>query len=219
MRNVGIMGPPPIDRKKSRLGCAGCLTRVMLTLLLGCVLIIAMDALFYPWSFYLGGHLHTLPVWQGIGRMHSASGDYVIYFWVEPTRGGRTFNLPSFKGKGYLCTPRGARFPLRAYAGLNEKTGTDTNGKAFHLSLSSWPWYWNFTGTYDRRPVLEFRGRWQNPDLVMDDGGTLAGAFLADGALSPVRYNYYHADSKNKVEVTFHEVTGFQAWSSDCRVK
>jgi hypothetical protein len=39
-----------------------------------------------------------------------------------------------------------------------------------------------WTGNWDR-PRLTLRGRWQNPDLVMNDGGTLSAAFLPDGRL------------------------------------
>jgi hypothetical protein len=34
-------------------------------------------------------------------------------------------------------------------------------------------------------PKLNLVGRWVGPNLVMDDKGTIASAFLADGALNP----------------------------------
>jgi len=210
MRNLG-MDPRPIDRKR-RWGCSGCFTRVLLILALGIVLAVAMHAAFYPWSTYLGGHWH-IPGWAGIAHVPSPAGDYILYFWIEPSSGGRTYNLPSFRGTGFLCTPRGERYRLQARAGMPEKTGVDTNGKAFNVELYSRPWYWNFSGKWDRRPELNFRGKWQNPDLVMDDGGTLAAAFNPDGTLANHRNNYYHADARNKVQVVFHEASMFAGWS------
>lgn len=224
MADVGTFGPPPIEQalKKRRgcLGCGmGCFTRVLLVLGLLVVLAVfaqLLQGVLYPWSFYLGGHFHWLPGWQGTGRIHTASGDYTIYFWIEPARGGRTYNLPTFRGSGMICTPRGERYKLRAYAGLTEKTGLDTNGKTMTLELRHRPWNYSFLGSYDQRPRLHFRGTWQNPDLVMDDGGTLAEAFDPNGQLSNNKNNYYHADSPNKVQVTFHEEHGLFVWWNGC---
>jgi hypothetical protein len=81
------------------------------------------------------------------------------------------------------------------------------------------PWYWSFVGNYDARPQLTFRGQWQNPDLVMDDGGTFAVAFQPDGSLSNAHYNYYQSKAPNKQQVVFHEVQGFHGWWNDCRDK
>ncbi len=215
MRNVE-MGPPPIDHpRKKRRGCFGCLTQVLFILLLGCVLAVAMQAVFYPWALYFGGHRHWLPFWQGMGHIHGPGGDYVLYFWIQPQRGGRTFNLPWFTGTGYLCSPHGERYKLRVMGGMNEHTGIDTNGKQMKLDFSHRPWNAGWTGNYHLPPRITLNGRWQNPDLVMDDGGTLAGAFLPDGSLSNARNNYYHADSPNKVPVVFHEVGWDAAWR-DC---
>ena len=217
MRNLG-MGPAPMGRKR-RWGCTGCFTRVFLILLLASVLALILPGIFYPWSYYLGGHFHLVPGWSGIARLPGPGGDYVVYIWIQPSSGGRTFNLPSFRGTGSLCTPRGERFRLRVTAGMNEKTGIDTNGKAFNVSVYQRPWYRGFVGQYDNRPALHFKGKWQNPELVMDDGGTLAAAFNPDGSLSNQRYNYYHADAKNKIPVIFHQVTGWQAWWGGCSAK
>ena len=48
-----------------RRGClSGCFTgllRIVLILLLGVALIVAIDAVFAPLAFFLGGHFHALP--------------------------------------------------------------------------------------------------------------------------------------------------------------
>ena len=199
----------------------GCLTRLLGILLIGIVagsvLLVAMDRVFFPWAFYFGGHPHWLPLWAGKAQVHRSDGDYVIYFFIQPTTAGsRMYNLPTFRGTGFICTPRGQQYKLRAYAGMSEKTGTDTNGKTMSLQLYRRPWYWNFTGNWDHRPELQLRGTWQNPNLVMDDGGSFAAAFLPDGSLGKTPHSYYHSNSQDKQTIVFHEVTGWQQWWPDC---
>lgn len=203
--------PVESHRRKLRLGCTGGLLLLLVLTPMGYVLI---HAVFTPWAFFLGGHIHLLPIWHGIGHMKAASGDYVLYFWIAPAPSGRTYNFPYFRGWGYLCTPRGERYPLRVSGGLHEHTWIDTNGKEMHLELYRRPWYWNFTGTWDHRPRLDLRGRWQNPELVMNDGGTLSQSFLADGTLN----HGLTPKPGEKLQIVFQEPP-WTGWFADCRVK
>lgn len=57
-----------------------------------------------------------------------------------------------------------------------------TDGEAIHIYVYYWPWNGNFIT--DHRPSLDFRGHWRNPDLVMDDQGTIAKAFQSDGSVN-----------------------------------
>ncbi len=215
MRNMrkGVT-PTAAIAAKPRLGCLG---RLLVYMLLGTLALVLITAVFAPWGFFLGGRFHVLPLWQGIGRLRAPSGDYVLYFWISPAPGGRTYNNPYFRGWGYLCTPRGQRFSLRVTGGLHEHTGIDTNGKAMRLEFYRRPWYWRWAGTWDRRPRLDLNGRWQNPDLVMDDGGTLSQAFRADGTLYQGPPNPRPA-ARVKLPIVFHE-TGWLGWLDDCRAK
>lgn len=205
------------------LGClAGCLTR-LLTLVVsgialvaaGVVLLIAIDAVFAPWSLYLGGSFHLVPGWQGIGTMHTNAGDYVLYLSMTPQPNGRgsRYYYPYFRGWAYLCTPRGERLPMRLSAGLHEHPGTDTNGMAMDISMYWRPW--NYMFTTDDRPRLNLRGHWQNPDLVMDDGGTLSRAFRPDGTV-------YRGPTSGQrrlgtpVSIVLHAVP-WSRWFADCR--
>jgi hypothetical protein len=214
------MLPSSAPARRARRGCAGCLGRFVLMLaaglVAGTVLIAAIDWLFAPWSFYLGGTTHVLPVWQGLARVHASSGDYTLYLWMSPARGGRTFNLPTFTGWAALCTPRGERFPLRLRANMFEHPGTDTNGKEMRIELYRSPWYGSWTGVWDHRPQLTFRGRWQDADLVTNDGGSLSVAFLPDGRLydGPLRTQ---PRARETLPVVIHGVP-WTAWFPDCRV-
>jgi hypothetical protein len=104
---------PP--RVKPRRGCVGCLWQTLwqctLILGLGAILVIAMTGLFYPWAFYLGGRFHILPYWQGWGKLHAKSGDYVLFVQFEPTpRGSKMYLETNLTGIAYVCTPRGENF-------------------------------------------------------------------------------------------------------------
>jgi hypothetical protein len=138
--------------------------------------------LFASWAFFLGGHFHPIPVWQGIARTHGRSGDFVVYVWFTPSGHSRVSNLTTFSGGGTICSPRGERFVLTLYATVAEHHGRDTNGATVRIGMHRRPWYSVF-GSWDHRPRLTLTGRWQNPDLVMTDDGTLSQAFLPDGRL------------------------------------
>ncbi len=202
---------------KRRVGCLGCIGRLVAGLLLVGVVVAATLAVFAPWSYRLGGHFHALPGWQGIGHLKAASGDYVLYFWISPQPGGRTYHFPYFTGWGDHCTPRGEHYSLRVTAGMSEHPGVDTNGKAMHLEFYRRPWYYGLTGTWDRRPRLDLRGRWENGNLVMSDGGTLSQAFLPDGRLyqGPPRQQ---PRARETLPIVFHEA-GWSAALSGCRTE
>ncbi|MBZ5706921.1 MAG: hypothetical protein LAN63_16340 [Acidobacteriia bacterium] len=177
MSHTAVQLPQP--RPKARLGCLGSLA---LYFVLGIVAFILIRAVFAPWSFFLGGTFHVFPIWQGWGRMHSkTAGDYALYVYMYPSPGGRGY--PSVTGTATLCTPRGQRFSMHLGGGMNNKhVGLNTDGQEMHLYMNTWQG-WSAQFTTDRRPRLDLRGRWQNPNLVMDDHGTLSRAFLPDGTL------------------------------------
>jgi hypothetical protein len=179
-----------------------------LVLVLAGVAILAADWLFYPWAFYLGGHAHAIPYWYGGATLGGPGGDYVLYVSMSPSRPSRGTigrRLPNVDGDGYLCTPRGERFPMHVYGVFQESLGRDSSNAAMRMEVYRRPWYFSLAGDWDRRPRLTLRGRWQGPDLVMDDGGTLSAGFLPDGRL-------YDGPARNQpkpgapVPVVFHEM-------------
>jgi hypothetical protein len=168
---------------KARRGCLGCLWQVGLVLLLGVVLMIALTGVFYPWAFYLGGKFHILPYWQGVGRAHAESGDYLVWVQFEPTtRGSRLYMASNLTGNAYVCTPKAERFRMHLGGSMRKNLNLSTDGEAISLYMNYWPlFYGQFIG--DRRPRLEFRGKWQNPNIVMDDHGSIGRAFEPDGTV------------------------------------
>jgi hypothetical protein len=171
----------PQRQTKPRMGC---LPRGLLVVAFLFAAFVAAPALFAPWGFFLGGRFHMLPWWQGWGRMHSPAGDYVVFVEMSPRpSGSRILYLPSVGGTGAVCTPRGQTFRLRLRGGFHRRLGSsrDTNGEEMSLSLSQ---NLNMLQT-NRDTLLRFslQGIWRNPDLVMDDRGTIARAFNPDGTL------------------------------------
>lgn len=196
---------------------AGCLTRLLFGGLFFLLCTTLLTGIFAPWGFYLGGHLHWFPYWHGVAHVRSSSGDFLLRFWITPRPSGGLYHYPAFSGWAWLCTPRGERYRLRVTGGFFERTGYDTNGKAMSLDLYSRPNTWQWTGHWDRRPHLYFTGRWQNPNLVMNDGGTLSRAFLPDGTLAPEKPPQ-PVVPREKLQIVFQEEP-WTAWSSSCPAK
>jgi hypothetical protein len=169
----------PVPKRGGRLGCLG---RVLAFLILGAFVILVIDVAFAPWAFFLGGRFHPLALWQGWGRLHSSAGEEYVLFvrmWAAPGRHG---GHPSVTGTANLCTPLGQRFSLRLRGSFLDKQPwrIDSDQRAMRLSLYRRPDFSSFFGT-ERRPRFELHGAWHNPDLVMDDHGSLSTAFLPDG--------------------------------------
>jgi hypothetical protein len=162
---------------KSRIGC---LTRLVLILLLGAVAVLAIDAVFAPWSFFMGGAFHPIPMWQGWGRIHAPGGDYLLFVSMQPRTGTR--GVAHVAGTGVLCTPRGETFNLRMGADFEKRMGSSTDGKRVYMYLSKKPGYF-FRSSGDTHPGFALYGAWHNPDMVLDDHGSLSREFLPDGAL------------------------------------
>lgn len=162
-----------------KLGCFGQFVLLALILL---AVGIGLPALLTPWGFYMGGSFHLIPVWHGWGRMHSntAGGDYVIQVSFNP-KVGRYLGPRHVDGNAWLCTPHGEKLTLRLGGDFQKDLKLDTNGKTASFYMNSYNLKNQFTG--NTRPSLELRGKWVNPDLVLDDHGSIARNFTHDGQL------------------------------------
>lgn len=154
----------------------------------------AITAVFAPWGYFMGGSFHILPYWQGWGTLQAKSGKYVLFVRFEPTSDqGSVRPHPSVEGNGYLCSPRGEIYRLRLGGGMRRGIGRNTDGEKIDLYMYYFPAFsGNFTG--DHRPSVEFRGQWKNPNLVMDDHGSISRAFNADGTVDRGNSKPYPGD-------------------------
>jgi hypothetical protein len=219
----GVMGTSPIGSPRARVGCMGCLTRIVVSML-GLIVVtlgvsLALQYVFNPWGFYLGGHFHLIPGWRGVSRIRRPDGEYVLDIYLQPTKAGRYSKGRALKGNGHLCTPRGDRFPMVAWGQMNNDAGFASDGKQMKIEFHRRPWYFQITGDNERRPGVRFGGDWQDPDLVGDDGGSFARAFLPDGSLGKSQYDSYHENAPNKLPMVFHEVSAWRNIFDDCRAK
>ena len=173
----------PQARRRPRTGCFGCLFQLLLISTFGGVLIILITAVFAPWGFHMGGSFHIIPYWQGWGTLSAKSGKYVVFVRFEPTpNGSKVMPHPSVKGVGYLCSPRGEIFYMHLGGGMRRGIGTNTNGEKIDLYMDYWPAFFGNLRS-DHRPAVEFRGKWQNPNIVADDHGSIFRAFNPDGTV------------------------------------
>jgi len=167
------------------------------------VAVVVLPALFTPWGFFMGGRFHPIPTWRGWGKMHSntAGGDYVLQISMYP-KTGRTLGRTHVKGTAWLCTPRGETFYLNLGGDFQKDLRLDTDGKTASFYMYNYGIKSQMTGQH--RPNLELRGKWNNPDLVLDDHGSIARNFEPDATL----YNG-HSPSRpymrEVVPVTLHE--------------
>jgi hypothetical protein len=194
----------PHVQQRSRPGCGlGCLTRTLLVCVIAGAAVLGGKWIFTPWAFYLGGTFHPFGTWQGTARVQTSAGEYVLTISLTSSGISRLSGSPDFSGRGDLCTPTGERFPLTVYGLIPERSGRDTNGKPMRIDVHRRPWN-AFFGDWDHRPQLTMRGRWQNPDLVMNDGGTFSRQFLPDGRLYDGPPSRQPA-ARETVPVVFHE--------------
>ena len=173
---------PRLVASKARAGCFGCLWQCAIVLILAGILLIALTGLFYPWAFYLGGTFHILPYWHGWGRAHTPNGDYLLWLQFQPTqRGSKMYLETNLTGNAYVCTPRAENIRLNLGGGMRKHLNLSTDGEPIHFYMFYWPWNAQFVT--ERRPRLELRGNWRNPNLVMDDNGSINRAFQPDGTV------------------------------------
>jgi len=165
----------PPRRAKPRLGC---FAQAVLLLALLVVVLFGLPAVFTPWGFYLGGNFHIIPYWQGWGKLHAKTGDFALFVRIEPSRHGNSRYGTYVTGVAYLCTPRGETFRMHLGGTMPPHVGISTDGKPLRLRMFR---YSTFSG--DERPQLDLRGQWQNPNLVMNDGGSLTYGFNPDGSV------------------------------------
>lgn len=135
-----------------------------------------------PWTFYYGGHFHWIPGWKGKATLHTnlSGGDYFLWFYIEPS-------IPQYKqsdmgGTAILCTPRGERIPLTIVASVPKGRGTDLTGVPLSFSLHRLGVAARFNANY--RPSWDLYGAFGKSELVVEDRGSIAGAFLANGAVA-----------------------------------
>jgi hypothetical protein len=135
-----------------------------------------------PWTFYYGGHFHWIPGWRGKATFHTnlSGGDYFLWFYIEPS-------IPQYKqsdmgGTAILCTPHGERIPLTIVASVPRGSGKDLTSVPLSFSLHRLGVAARFNANY--RPSWDLYGAFGQSELVVEDRGSIASAFLSDGTVA-----------------------------------
>jgi len=186
------MSEPPLRRRS---GCLGCLPGLAMLLVVVTVGLLVGDAIFFPWIHTVGGKVRLLPLWQGVADVDGPGGRYRLYVWFSPTS-EKQHVLPAtaVEGGGYVCTPRGQRYDLRISGGARGQVWRTMDGHEFHLFLEHRPLNAQFVESSLQRPRLTLRGRWDGPNLAMNDTGSFRNGFHGDGTLIP-RAPYAHPET------------------------
>ena len=79
---------------------------------------------------------------------------------------------------------------MKLGGGMRRGIGLNTNGENISLYMNNHSSVFSNLNA-DYRPSIEFRGKWQNPNIVMDDHGSIARAFNSDGSV-------FRAHDKNR---------------------
>ncbi len=163
-------------------GRVGCLGQLVVLLLLVPLGFIALMAITNPWIFTVGGHFRLLPFWEGVGEIPGPGGTYRVFVSFQPTNSGsRVLPSTSVRGSGWVCAPSGQSYRILVGGGAHQMVWRDMDDKPFTL----YAYRRRVGSTQHLPPKLDFVGRWVGPNLVMQDKGTTAAAFLVDGSLSP----------------------------------
>lgn len=163
--------PQALGPAKRKPGC-GCLSSLGFVILL----VVALLLLLNPWSLHMGRRWTPALTWHGVGQLHSSTGASYglfveLYPHLEHSRRGPS-SRKNVEGRAKICTPQGQVYALSVDGYLD--AWLDADRKPLTLYLRS---------LKDAKPKLraDFHGSWQGEELVLDDKGSLAMSFAADG--------------------------------------
>ena len=160
-----------------RLGCFGVLVFALLAPLV-------LTALLAPWAYHIGERW-TPGTWWGYGTLRTAAGEqYPVFIYFFPFfRGMSRLRLNGqrptspLRGRGWLCSAQGVTQRLDLSGDIyGTYLHTDGNQMAIRLLDARQP----FPINPSRRRYVDFYGRWQGSELVMQDNGSWEREFHSD---------------------------------------
>lgn len=156
----------------------GCLANLVGLLVLGVAVVYGVAAVTSPWAFHIGGRWTPLLYWSGSGRLVTKSGTYPLYVSFFPASHFSHLHLDGrrptggVQGSGWLCTAPGVLQQLKLggtiYGGWRSTAGSLMQFRLLEPKIFD---------VGQRQGYFDLYGRWQGPQLVMDDRGRWAGAF------------------------------------------
>jgi hypothetical protein len=161
---------------RSRVGClTGCLTKLILLLLVGCACAWALIVLLNPWALHIGGRSTPLLYWHGTGTVRSKDGKaYPLYVSFWPGRpqgfhgGGRREGkiiASHLSGDGWLCIAPGRTERMQLSGTMY---GGYTSDRDSLLDFRLLEWRKAFSINPQHRGFFDVAGTWHGQELVMD---------------------------------------------------
>lgn len=170
-------------------------------LLVVAALICAAVVIIGPWPLHIGGQWTPLFTWTGSGKLHTKGGEYPLYVSMNPSSHFSRLQLDGQRptgglhGIGWLCTSRGQMQRLDL-SGTIYNAWRTTDGSLVSFRLLEYRMLNN--GQY--RGYFDLTGRWQGPQLVMDQRHDPGSRFLsglsienASVSLAPGSYGDFKA--------------------------
>jgi len=157
----------PASRPARRAGCLGYSGILLLVIVL-------ITVVGYPWALHMGGRWTPAMVWHGFGKMHSSTGaDYLVWMNIGPMAmaSRKSGKRDNFQGTAMVCTPQGTALTMDVFGKMSGWLHADEVKMLV-------------TTRRGVRPVLTFRlsGYWKGSYLLLEDNGSLADSFRADGS-------------------------------------
>lgn len=156
----------------------GCLASLFGLLLLGAAVVYGVAGVTSPWSFHIGGRWTPLLSWSGFGELHSKSGTYPLYVTFYPSSHFSRLRLDGLRpmgglqGSGWLCTSRG-NIQRLSLSGTLYGGWKSTDGSLLQFRLLDR----KIIDVGQRQGFFDLYGRFQGPELVMDDRGRWSATF------------------------------------------
>ena len=173
-------GAPGIPRNPSagsanprKFGC-GCLGSVTFAIFLAVGVLLLLN----PWALHMGGRWTPALTWHGVGKLRSSTGaTYGVFMELNPNleqhRVGTHGSRKNLTGTAKICTQQGEVYAMTVDGYLSAWLDADKKPITFYLRSLK-----------DTQPKLraDLYGSWQGQELVLDDKGSMAMSFAADGS-------------------------------------
>jgi hypothetical protein len=150
----------------------------VLALVLGTGVVYLVAAITSPWAFHIGGRFTPLLYWSGYGKLATKNGTYPLYISFFPSSSFSRLQLDGLRptggvrGTATLCTAPGITQALHI-SGTIYGGWKSTENSLMDMRLLET----RYIDLGQHRGYFDLYGRWNGPDLVMDDGNAWASVF------------------------------------------
>jgi hypothetical protein len=157
----------------------GCLANLVWLTLFCVAILYTVIAVTAPWAFHIGGRPTPLATWWGSGKLRTKDGiQYPLFVYLYPSSHFSRLRMDGLrptgglKGMACLCTSPGVTQQLKLsgtiYGGWLSTEGTLMGFRLLEPKIFD---------VGQRQGFFDLVGKWQGPELVMDDRGSPGSPF------------------------------------------